>query len=183
MSENRAALIDHLKEHSLRTDGPFTLRSGLTADWYMDARQTTFDGAGAWLVGSTMADLLDPDVQAVGGLTLGADPVALATAVVATTSGRPLRAFSIRKSAKDHGTGGRLVGPVGPGDAVCLVEDTTTTGGALREALDAAVDAGLQVFQAICLFDRSGETVTSFMREHGIPYQAILRPEDLGVTA
>jgi orotate phosphoribosyltransferase len=147
----------------------------------MDARQTTFDGTGAWTVGAAIAPLVAPEAVAVGGLTMGADPVALATAIVSTQSGRPLSAFSIRKTEKEHGTGGRVVGPVASGDAVCLVEDTTTTGGAFLEALDAALHAGLHVIQAICLFDRSEGIVANAMASHHIPYQAVLQPADLGV--
>ena len=183
MPDHRAALAAHLKAHSLRTDGPFTLRSGVVASWYMDARTTTFDGAGAWLVGAAVAPMIEPSVVAVGGLTMGADPVAVATALVATHSGRPLRAFSVRKSVKDHGAGGRLVGPVAAGDTVCLVEDTTTTGGAFFEALDASLEAGLVVAQAICLVDRSAGVVERGMADQGIPYQAVFLPVDLGVTA
>ncbi len=182
MPDPHAALIAHLSEHALRTDGPFTLRSGAMADWYMDARQTTFDGAGAQLVGAAVADALDPQVVAVGGLTIGADPIAIATAIAASRAGRQLTAFSIRKEAKDHGTGGRLVGPVEAGDVVCLLEDTTTTGGAFFEAHDAAIEAGLVVVQAICLFDRSGSTVADRMADAGVPYRVIVTPADLGVS-
>ena len=125
-----ARLVSHLKEHALRTDGPFTLRSGATSSWYLDARKSTFDGEGAAAVGEAVLEALDPDAVAVGGMTMGADPIAVATALLATQRGRPMRAFSIRKQAKDHGTGGRLVGPVHPGDRVVILEDTTTTGGA-----------------------------------------------------
>ncbi len=182
MPDPRTALLAHLTEHALRTDGPFTLRSGAIADWYMDARQTTFDGEGARLVGEAVASVLDDRVVAVGGLTMGADPIAVATAIAASASGRDLTAFSIRKEAKDHGMGGRLVGPARRGDAVCLLEDTTTTGGAFFEAYEAAQDAGLEVIQAICLFDRSGDIVTDRMAEAGIPYRALVVPEDLGVS-
>ena len=114
------ALIAHLQSHAVRTDGPFTLRSGEVSDWYIDARQTTFDGAGATLVGRCVAAVLPETVEAVGGMTMGADPIAVATAVV-VSGDRSLRAFSIRKAEKDHGVGGRLVGPIGPGDRVAVV--------------------------------------------------------------
>ena len=120
------------------------------------------------------------DVVAVGGLTMGADPVALATAIVATQQGRALRAFSIRKEAKGHGTGGRLVGPVGAGDRVSILEDTTTTGGAFFEAIDEATREGLDVAQALVLVDRSGSRVADLMSERGIEYSIVLRPSDLG---
>jgi orotate phosphoribosyltransferase len=182
MPDPHAALVAHLSEHALRTDGPFTLRSGAVADWYMDARQTTFDGAGAQLVGEAVVEALDSRVVAVGGLTMGADPIAIATAIAASRAGRRVKAFSIRKEAKDHGTGGRLVGPARAGDAVCLLEDTTTTGGAFFEAYDAARESGLEVVQAICLFDRSGPIVTDRMAEAGVPYEALVVPADLGVS-
>ncbi|MDP9494895.1 MAG: orotate phosphoribosyltransferase, partial [Actinomycetota bacterium] len=124
------SLIEHLRTHALRTDGPFTLRSGAVTSWYLDARQTTLSGTGAWLVGEAVLKVVDPSALAIGGMTMGADPIAVATAMVAARNGRELSAFSIRKEAKDHGTGGRVVGPVPPGTRVAILEDTTTTGSA-----------------------------------------------------
>lgn len=175
-------LIEHLAEHALRTDGPFTLRSGEQSDWYLDARQTTFDGDGAWRVGRAVLDALDESVEAVGGMTMGADPIAVATAMVSVSRGRPLRAFSIRKEAKGHGVGGRVVGPVGPGTRVAILEDTTTTGGAAWEAMEAARDAGLEVVQAISLVDRSSGRAAERFAGSGVPYRALLTPADLGVA-
>lgn len=174
-------LAEHLREHALRTDGPFTLRSGAVTSWYLDARQTTFDGAGALIVADAVLEVLDPAVRALGGMTIGADPIAVATATVATLRGRPLRAFSIRKQAKEHGAGGRLVGPVAPGDVVAVLEDTTTTGGALREAVEVAVGSRLRVAQAIVLVDRSHGTAERLVTGMGITYAALVRPQDLGV--
>jgi len=179
LSASQAALADHLHKHAIRTDGPFTLRSGATSDWYLDARQTTFSGAGALLVGAAVLDGLG-DVSAVGGLTMGADPVAMGTAIYASQRGRVIDAFSIRKEVKGHGTGGRLVGPVSAGDRVAVVEDTTTTGGAFFEAIDVALGEGLAVIEAVAVVDRSGDRVGGLMEERGIPYRAVLRPADLG---
>ena len=178
----KADLISHLKDHALRTDGPFTLRSGAQSSWYLDARQTTFDGAGAAAVARSVLDVLDPAVAAVGGMTMGADPIAVATAMLATESGRPMRAFSIRKTAKDHGTGGRLVGPVEAGDEVAILEDTTTTGGAAAEAAEVAIAEGLVVVQVIALIDRSDGRAAARFRDLGLNYQALVVPTDLGVT-
>jgi orotate phosphoribosyltransferase len=178
---SRTALIEHLRLHGLRLDGPFTLRSGEESDWYLDARQTTFDGEGARLVGLAVLEVLDPDVEAVGGMTLGADPIAVATALVASEQGRPLRAFSIRKSEKSHGLGGRLVGPVGPGTRVAILEDTTTTGSAAGEATDVALAAELIVLQAIALVDRSDGLARQKFGERGISQIALVTPSDLGV--
>lgn len=180
MSSARQALITHLRAHALRTDGPFTLASGKVVDWYMDARQTTFSGDGAALVAAAVSEVLDESVQAVGGMTMGADPIAIATAI---SSGGRLSAFSIRKQEKDHGTGGRLVGPVQPGTKVAMLEDTTTTGGSFLEAMDVAEAEGLQIVQAIVLFDRSGGTVEKRMAARSTPYTALAVPSDLGVEA
>ncbi len=130
------------------------------------------------LVAEAVLEVLDPGVEAVGGMTMGADPIAVATA---THSGGRLNAFSIRKADKDHGTGGRLVGPVTSGQRVAILEDTTTTGGAFLEAVDVAESSGLVVVQAISLFDRSGGTVGSLMASRSLPYVALVLPADLGV--
>lgn len=147
-------------------------------DWYVDARQTTFSGEGARLVGEAILAVVSEEAAAVGGMTIGADPVAVATAIV--SDGR-LDAFSIRKTDKAHGTGGRLVGPVEAGVAVTILEDTTTTGAAFVEAVDVAVDHGLRVVQAVSLFDRSRGSVGRLMESKSVPYVALLTPSDLGV--
>ena len=178
---SRQALIEHLKNNALRTDGPFTLRSGATSSWYLDGRQVTFDGEGAWIVGRAFHESLVSDLDAVGGMTMGADPIAMATAMVATESGKPLKAFSIRKEAKDHGTGGRLVGPVTAGARVALVEDATTTGSATKEAADAAQAAGLEIAQVIVMVDRSGGSAQENLAYLDVPFTALVTPSDLGV--
>lgn len=174
-------LISHLRTHAVRTDGPFTLRSGAVTDWYLDARQTTFSGRGARLVGEVLLAHIDVRVQAVGGLTMGADPLAMATAIAADAHDRDLAAFSIRKEAKTHGTGGRLVGPVVPGTPVTILEDTTSTGGAMAEAVEVARASGLDVVEAVALIDRSGSGATERMAQLGVSYHAVITPGDLGV--
>ncbi|MGB8361334.1 MAG: orotate phosphoribosyltransferase [Acidimicrobiia bacterium] len=176
------ALVRHLVDNALRTDGPFTLRSGAISDWYLDARQTTFDGRGARLAGEAVLGILDPEVAAVGGMTMGADPVAVACAMVAAEQGRYLKAFSIRKEEKDHGTGGRLVGPIEPNMPVAVLEDTTTTGSAAVEAARYLLDAGFRVLQAIALVDRSDGRAREAFAALGIEHEAIVTPKDLGVA-
>lgn len=175
-------LIDHLREKALRTDGPYTLRSGAVSDWYVDARQTTFDGAGARLVGEAVLEILDPRAEAIGGMTMGADPIAIATAMTASQRGRDLKAFSIRKEPKDHGTGGRLVGPIEITMPLAIVEDTTTTGGAAIEAARYLLGEGFTIVQAIAVIDRSGGRATANFTELGIPHTALVVPEDLGMV-
>ena len=178
----RAAQIRHLLDHAVRTDGPFTLRSGATSDWYIDARQTTFSGSGARAVGAAVLEVVPDDVDAVGGMTMGADPIAFATAIAAARAGRSLVSFSVRKEAKDHGTGGRLVGPVGAGDRVIVLEDTTSTGGALAEAIEVLRSEGVEVAGAISLVDRSEGATAALIGALGVPYRALVLPADLGVA-
>lgn len=180
-SPEKQALVDHLVQHAVRTDGPFTLRSGEVSNWYIDARQTTFSGAGARLVGAAVLAEVPKGVDAVGGMTMGADPIAVATALVAAERGQELMSFSIRKNAKDHGTGGRLVGPVGSGSVVVALEDTTTTGSALIEAIEALLDAGVEVVKAISLVDRSQGATARRVEALGITYVGLVTPGDLGV--
>jgi orotate phosphoribosyltransferase len=175
------ALIDHLVAHSVRTDGPFLLRSGERSDWYMDARQTTFAGIGARLVGAAVLEHVPEGIDAVGGMTMGADPIAVATAIAAADAGRDVAAFSIRKEEKDHGTEGRLVGPVGPGAKVVVLEDTTTTGGALGEAVDVLQDSFVLTVLVLALVDRSNGATAHAMERRGIDYIALTTPADFGI--
>jgi orotate phosphoribosyltransferase len=180
-SAEKQALVTHLVEHAVRTDGPFTLRSGEVSSWYIDARQTTFSGAGARLVGAAVLSEVPSGVDAVGGMTMGADPIAVATAMVAADRGVDLVSFSIRKTPKDHGVGGRLVGPIGAGSKVVALEDTTTTGSALIEAIEALREADVEVVMAVALVDRSSGVTGERVEALGIPYVALVVPRDLGV--
>jgi orotate phosphoribosyltransferase len=181
-SPGTARLVDHLRTHALITGGKYTLRSGIVSDWYLDGRRTTFDGEGALLVGRAVFEALDPATEVVGGMTMGADPIAVATAVVGQLEGRRLSAFSVRKAAKSHGIGGRLVGPVEKGERATVVEDTTTTGGALCEAVEVVLEAGLFVLQAVALVDRSGGAAAERLAALSVPYLSLVSPADLGVA-
>jgi orotate phosphoribosyltransferase len=178
LSRHQIELVAHLRSHGLHTNGPYTLSSGTTSSWYLDGRQTTFDGAGARIVGRCVLEVLDPAATAVGGMTLGADPIAVAAAVLAET---PLRAFSVRKEAKDHGIGGRLVGPIRSGDKAVVVEDTVTTGGSMTAAIKVLHTEGVAVIQAIVLVDRSDGAASDRLAAAGVPLVALLTPADLGV--
>lgn len=177
----KAALIEHLRTHAVRTDGPFVLRSGKTSDWYIDARQTTFSGGGARIVGRAVLAEVPVTAVSVGGMTMGADPIAVATAIAAADAGRNLVSFSIRKDAKDHGVGGRLVGPVHAGDHVVALEDTTSTGAALVEAIEVLQSAGVEVEKAVAIVDRSDGATARRMQQLDVPYVALVTPADLGV--
>lgn len=176
-------LVDHLERHALRTDGPFTLRSGAVAPWYLDARQTTFDGEGARLVGEAVLEVLVPGLDAVGGMTMGADPIAVATAMIAAGKGLPLRAFSVRKEVKGHGAGGRLVGPVRRGDRVAVLEDTATTGASAAEAIEVLLQDGVEVAQVVAVVDRSGGLAARRFGDMGVVFVALVEPAELGVES
>src|SRR5947208_17023811 len=108
-----AALVDHLLAHSVRR-GDFVLKSGKRSTWFIDSKQTTCRPDGMLLVADAALAELPDDVDAIGGLTMGADAMAFAIAAVAATRGRDLRAFSVRKEVKDHGGGGRVAGALQP---------------------------------------------------------------------
>jgi len=131
------------------------------------------------LVADAVLSVLPPDVTAIGGLTMGADPVAFVTAGVGATRGRPLKAFSVRKEAKDHGGGGRIAGALDPGDKVVVTEDTVTRGTSLLEAARAVQEAGAEVVLLVAVVDRGG-TAEAMAGEEGLPFRAILTAPDLG---
>ena len=172
-------LIQLLRDKSVQF-GTFTLASGKTSDFYVDARQTTLNGRGSLLVARAVMQTLRDDVVAVGGMTLGADPIACSTATLAATMGRPLHAFLIRKEAKDHGTGRTVEGMANlpEGSKVAIVEDTTTTGGSLLRAVESAQAAGLDVVQCITVVDRE-EGARERIEGAGHPFVALVTRSDL----
>ena len=171
MSDPKSRLISLLRELSVRT-GTFTLASGKTSDFYVDARQTTLHAEGSRLVAEMVLDILHVGVTAVGGLTMGADPIACSVAAVSTHQGKPMHAFLIRKIAKGHGTGHFCEG------LVAIVEDTTTTGGSLIEAAEKAKKAGLVVVQCITVVDRQ-EGAAERIEEAGWTLEALTTRSEL----
>ncbi len=173
-----AELRAHLLEHSVKT-GDFTLKSGRKSSWFIDSKQTVCRPEAMLLVADAMLSVLPPEATAIGGLTMGADPVAFVTAAVAATRGRSLRAFSVRKEAKDHGAGGRIAGALDPGDKVIVTEDTVTRGTSLLEAAHAIQEAGAEVVLLVALVDRGG-TVEAMAAKEGLTFRAVLTAPDLG---
>ena len=167
-------LVALLRELSVRT-GTFTLASGKTSDFYVDVRQTALHHEGAWLVGRLLLEALHPSVRAVGGLTLGADPVVSSAVALGFAHDRPVNGFIIRKEAKAHGTGRAIEGQgnVPAGTQVCIVEDTTTTGGSLLKAADTARQAGLEIVQCLTVVDRE-EGATERLAAEGLTLQALV---------
>ncbi|MEV0154206.1 orotate phosphoribosyltransferase [Micromonospora sp. NPDC050686] len=161
--------------------GRVVLSSGQEADWYVDLRRVTLHHRAAPLVGRVMRDLTaDWEFDAVGGLTLGADPVAFAMLHAASAADRPLDAFVVRKTGKAHGLQRRIEGPDVAGRRVLAVEDTSTTGGSVLTAVDALREAGAEVVGVAVIVDRgAGDTV----RAAGLPYRAAYTLADLGLLA
>jgi orotate phosphoribosyltransferase len=157
MEQKKARLLALLKEKSFRysPEAPFKLASGRESPYYVDCRPVTHSAEGLALIGEVIFEMLrDQGVQAVGGLTMGADPMAHAVALISYQAGQPINAFSVRKFFKGYGAGGRLVGPVQPGERVVVLEDVITTGGSALEAIKACREFGLTVARVIILVDR-----------------------------
>lgn len=156
-SSGRTQLRELLKKRSVRT-GDFVLSSGARSTFYVDARLTTMSGAGQALIGSVCLLRLDQakwSPAAVGGLTLGADPVAYAIAHAAARAGRDIDAFTVRKEPKTHGTSRLVEGPLPLGGDVVIVEDVVTTGDSALRAIRAVLAAGSHVLGVLALVDRS----------------------------
>jgi orotate phosphoribosyltransferase len=153
---DHSALITLLAERSAKR-GHFKLTSGKESDFYIDARLTTMSPEGLAMIGPLALSTLREtgwSVDAIGGLTLGADPISYAISYASAVSDHPLRAFTVRKEAKAHGTGNLLEGPVREGDRVAIIEDVITTGGSALRAIEAVRSARISVIGVLALVDR-----------------------------
>ena len=174
----RTALCDLLARRSYRHDpsAPFLLSSGKRSAYYVDCKATTMRGEAADLVGAAFMEHLPPEAEAVGGLTLGADPIAYAVAAYCTRHGRPLDAFSVRKEAKRHGLRKWVEGCAPRGTAVVVVDDVVTTGGSTIDAIRKCREEGLRVVAVVALVDREEERGHENIVEAagpGVPVSAI----------
>ncbi len=180
--EHRDALIELLKRESLRL-GRFTLASGRESHYYIDGRKASLSAEGARLIGRGMLSVLwdRPEIAAVGGLTMGADPIVGATLALANGFGRgSLKGFLVRKQVKGHGAGNLVEGPLEPGSTVAIVDDTVTTGGSSLQAVDAVEAMGCKVAVVIAVVDRLEGAEATFAAR-GLPFQSLLTIRDLGV--
>lgn len=172
---DRARLLDLIREIAV-VRGRVTLSSGLESDWYIDLRRITLHREAAPLVGRVMLDLVrDWDFGAVGGPTMGADPVA--TAMLHASGGR-LDAFVVRKQGKTHGMKRQIEGPDIAGRRVLVVEDTSTTGGSPLGAVEVVRAAGAEVVGVALIVDRGAQAA---VQEAGLDYRAAYTQDDLGV--
>ena len=185
-SAAHTALLQLLRRKSVRI-GEFTLASGATSDFYVDCRVTTMDAVGARLIGELGWDLIrrvvaqtGVAVEAVGGLTMGADPVALAVAIASGRDGAggPLHAFAVRKTAKAHGLGRLIEGNFAAGQTVVVVDDVITTGGSTLQAIDAIEKEGGTVAFVMALVDRE-EGGRATIEARGVPVYALATKSQL----
>ena len=180
--DQRGRLVELLKRDALRL-GSFTLASGRTSHYYVDGRKVTLSAEGAHLIGLGMLAVLEsyPEVVALGGLTLGADPIVGATLALAASHGRAsLRGFLVRKAAKTHGTGNLVEGLLESGSTVAIVDDVATTGGSSFQAVEAVLELGCKVAVVTVVLDRLEGAAAAF-QARGLSFRPLLSIRDLGV--
>src|SRR3982751_5739614 len=174
------ALVALLTERSVKR-GQFTLASGRESEYYIDARLTTMSPEGLALIGRLALRALRESgwaVDAVGGLTLGADPISYAVSYASAGSDKPLRAFTVRKEAKSHGMGRQIEGPFRPGDRVAVIEDVITTGGSALRGAEAIRAAGGAVSGVLALVDRE-EGGREALENAGLPVISLARASEI----
>lgn len=179
---DREQLIELFQERALKF-GDFTLVSGKKSTYYLDGKQNTLHSAGLRLIAEGLLERLeDVEFDAIGGMSIGADPIVGGVLAVAAIHGRTLSGFLVRKEAKGHGTNRYLEGPVEPGQKVVVVEDVVTTGGSALQAVDRATEFGCQIVQVVGIVDRLEGGAAAFA-ERGIPFSTLLTIEDFGIPA
>lgn len=181
---DKEALKALILEKSLKF-GDFVLASGKKAKYYLDGKQVTLSAAGAMLIGQGILDLMLSDEcfpDAVGGMSIGADPITAAVITMAAVSGRgDLKGFLVRKQSKGHGTDQFVEGPVRAGDHVIVVEDVVTTGGSSLQAIERIEAAGMIVDGVIAIIDRMEGGRQAF-EERGYRFRSLLTIQDFGIT-
>lgn len=183
MSEARQQLIDLITQEAV-FHGDFTLTSGKKASYYIDLRKLSLDHRAAPLIGQVMLDLIDDidGVVAVGGLTMGADPIASAIMHQGLGRGKTYDSFVVRKEPKDHGRGRQVEGPDLEGKRVVVVEDTSTTGGSPLAAIEALKKVGAEIAAVAVVVDRQAPAKAR-IEEAGYEYRYAIGLEDLGLEA
>ncbi|REJ87033.1 MAG: orotate phosphoribosyltransferase [Planctomycetota bacterium] len=178
---NKQQLIDLFRERALRF-GEFTLASGKKSTYYVDKMQITLHAAGLRLACEGLLDLIAGiDCDAVGGMTIGADPIVGGMLTLAAEKGRDLEGFLVRKEPKGHGTQQFIEGPLQAGQRVVIVEDVVTTGGSSIKAIDRVRDFGANVVQVVAIVDRLEGGAANFAA-HDVPFKSLLTIEDFGIS-
>ena len=176
--ESERRLLEVFERHALLR-GEFTLASGAKSSYYFDGRMITLLPEGAYLVAKKIFQLLAGKVDAIGGLSLGADPIVAAVAVVSHLEGQPIPAFIVRAEVKKHGTQKKIEGHLPRGGRVAIVDDVITTGGSVFAAIKAVEAEGCQVVKVIALLDRH-QGGSDKLREMGYDFAALLSADPSG---
>jgi orotate phosphoribosyltransferase len=178
---DKQALIDLVRHKALKF-GQFTLASGKKATYYLDGKQVTLDSVGARLVAEGLLDLLAQSAMpaAVGGMSIGADPITAAVITMSGVRGTPLVGFMVRKEPKGHGTNQYVEGPVKPGDTAVIVEDVVTTGGSSLQAIERAETFGLKILGVLAIIDRMEGGAEAFT-QRGYKFASLLSIRDFGI--
>jgi len=180
MADTKFRLKEILLEKAIKF-GDFTLASGQKSNYYINCKMATLDSEGLYLISELMLDkLVNIECDAVGGLTLGADPIVGAMTALAHKRGRKLVGFIVRKEAKDHGTKNQIEGPLVPEMKVAIIEDVATTGGSAVKAIEAAQSMGCQIVKILVIVDRRQGAGEKF-QNMGIDFDPIFRKEELGL--
>lgn len=178
---DRPRLISLFRERALKF-GEFTLASGKKASYYLDGKQITLHSEGLRLVSEGLLELLaDVPFEAIGGMSIGADPIIGGVLAAAGGQGRSLQGFLVRKEAKGHGTGRYIEGPVQAGARVVIVDDVVTTGGSSLQAIDRILEYGCQVVAVVAVIDRKEGGAANF-QARDLPFRSLLSIEDFGIN-
>ncbi len=166
----RLRLLELVRERAYRDGLDIVLASGKRSSFYINGKRVTLHPEGLYLCGRLMLEQLEefPDVTAVGGLTMGADPLAAAVCALSYETGRNLDAFLVRKERKGHGAGGQIEGDLSEGQKVAIIEDTITTGGSARKAIDAVLEVGAEPVVILAVADRDDEDAAGFRAEFNV---------------
>ncbi len=178
---HKQRLIELFRERAVRF-GDFTLASGRKSTYYVDKMQITLHGEGLRLACEGLLELVsDLDFTAVGGMTLGADPIVGGMLVIAAARGQALEGFIVRKESKGHGTGQFIEGPVGPAPRAIIIEDVVTTAGSALQAVERVQQLGCEVVCVVTIVDRL-EGGAEALAARNLPYRSLLSISDLGIT-
>lgn len=178
MHDTRQELLREIEGQAIHF-GRFTLSSGATSHYYINCRQVTLSPRGAYLTANAILDALENvETDAIGGMTVAADPIAAAVALESWHRGRPINAFIVRKQAKGHGLQRQVEGPIKPGDRVVVVDDVLTTGGSILQAIETVEGEGATVERVVVLIDRQ-QGGAERIREKGYKVTSIFTFDDL----
>ena len=163
----KSRLLQLVRERAYKDGIDIVLASGKRSTFYINGKKVSLHPEGLWLIAKLLLERLrrHPEITAVGGLTIGADPLASAVAALSHESGQNLKAFLVRKEAKGHGTGSRIEGDLEPGEKVAILEDTVTTGGSAKKAIDAVLEVGAVPVVVMAIADREDPDADAFRKE------------------